>query len=81
MHASIACLLLYEDYVRASQGNAKKAKQSKAVTVTHLKCHGDVLVRPEVEGDDTGVGDAFQERQRGVARVEPHLTHVLDARG
>ncbi len=82
MHASIACLLLYEDYVpvRVSLGNAMNAKQSRAVTVTHLRCHGDVLVRPEVEGDDTGVGDALQERQRRVARVEPHLTHVLDAR-
>jgi hypothetical protein len=30
MHASIACLLLYEDYVWVSLGNAMKAKQSKA---------------------------------------------------
>ncbi len=29
MHASIACLLLYEDYVWVSLGNAMKAKQSK----------------------------------------------------
>jgi hypothetical protein len=29
-HASIACLLLYEDYVWVSLGNAMKAKQSKA---------------------------------------------------
>jgi hypothetical protein len=28
MHASIACLLLYEDYVWVSLGNAMKAKQS-----------------------------------------------------
>jgi hypothetical protein len=32
MHASIACLLFYEDYVWASLGNAMKAKQSKAWT-------------------------------------------------
>jgi hypothetical protein len=30
MHALIACLLLYEDYVWVSLGNAMKAKQSKA---------------------------------------------------
>jgi hypothetical protein len=30
MHASITCLLLYEDYVWVSLGNAMKAKQSKA---------------------------------------------------
>ncbi len=30
MHASIACLLLYEDYVWVSLGNVMKAKQSKA---------------------------------------------------
>ena len=30
MHASIACLLLYEDYAWVSLGNAMKAKQSKA---------------------------------------------------
>jgi hypothetical protein len=30
MHASIACLLLYEDYVWVSLGNAMKARQSKA---------------------------------------------------
>ncbi len=29
MHASIACLLLYEDYVWASLANAMKAKQRK----------------------------------------------------
>jgi hypothetical protein len=33
MHASIACLLLYEDYVWVSLGNAMKAKQSKAKPV------------------------------------------------
>ncbi len=30
MHASIACLLLYEDYVWVSLGNAMKTQQSKA---------------------------------------------------
>ncbi len=30
MHASIACLLFYEDYVWVSLGNEMKAKQSKA---------------------------------------------------
>jgi hypothetical protein len=30
MHASIACLLLYEAYVWVSLGNAMKAKQSEA---------------------------------------------------
>jgi len=34
MHASIACLLLYEDYVWVSLGNAMKAKQSEAKTRT-----------------------------------------------
>jgi hypothetical protein len=35
MHASIACLLLYEDYVWVSLGNAMKAKQSKAKPPPH----------------------------------------------
>ena len=39
MHASIACLLLYEDYVWVSLGNAMKAKQSKAYI---LVCHFNV---------------------------------------
>ncbi len=30
MHASIACLLLYEDYVWVSLGNVMKAKRTKA---------------------------------------------------
>jgi hypothetical protein len=33
MHASIACLLLYEDYVWVSLENAMKTKQSKAKLV------------------------------------------------
>jgi hypothetical protein len=33
MHASIACVLLYEDYVWVSLVNAMKAKQSKAILV------------------------------------------------
>jgi hypothetical protein len=42
MHASIACLLLYEDYVWVSLGNAMKAKQSKAIDITitaHIMMH------------------------------------------
>jgi hypothetical protein len=38
MHASIACLLLYEDYVWVSLGNAMKAKQSKAKPVAAPLC-------------------------------------------
>jgi hypothetical protein len=37
MHASIACLLLYGDYVWVSLGNAMKAKQSKAKQTTWRK--------------------------------------------
>ena len=36
MHASIACLFLYEDYVRISLGNAMKAKQSNTCTGIQL---------------------------------------------
>jgi hypothetical protein len=39
MHASIACLLLYEDYVWVSLGNAMKAKQSKAKPERHGGLH------------------------------------------
>jgi hypothetical protein len=35
LHASIACLLLYEDFVWVSLGNAMKAKQSKVASL-HL---------------------------------------------
>jgi hypothetical protein len=39
MHASIACVLLYEDYVWISLGNAMKAKQSKANNVVaEVRC-------------------------------------------
>jgi hypothetical protein len=31
-YESMACLLLYEDYVWVSHGNARKAKQSKATS-------------------------------------------------
>jgi hypothetical protein len=42
MHASIACLLLYEDYVWVSLGNAMKAKQSKAM-LEEVNCTYDEL--------------------------------------
>jgi hypothetical protein len=47
MHASIACLLLYEDYVWVSLGNAMKAKQSKAKTP--LLNHGVGRTQPTFE--------------------------------
>jgi hypothetical protein len=47
MHASIACLLLYEDYVWVSLGNAMKAKQSKAtMMIPPLAVSYDRLTNP-----------------------------------
>jgi hypothetical protein len=45
MHASMACLLLYEDYVWVSLGNAMKAKQSKAKPTHSLFTKTDKLSR------------------------------------
>ena len=42
MHASIACLLLYEDYVWVSLGNAMKATAKCAPTPPTVPCAGTV---------------------------------------
>ena len=44
MHASIACLLLYEDYVWVSLGNAMKAKAEAAANLKQSKANRDKLL-------------------------------------
>jgi hypothetical protein len=51
MHASIACLLLCEDYVWVSLGNAMKAKQSTALLFP-VAGSGGILM--QLHGTDKG---------------------------
>ena len=76
MHASIACLLLYEDYVWVSLGNAMKAKQSNYTTkdsdtVTLQK----PLAVHSSPASETSIVEAHSETPR---KMQPTpLTHCL----
>ena len=66
MHASIACLLLYEDYVWVSLGNAMKAKQSKAIPLK-LKAEPKVILS-KLASEEIALTSAPRERRVGKRR-------------
>jgi hypothetical protein len=71
MHASIACLLLYEDYVWVSLGNAMKAKQAKQAkqsTAKHSKATFHFSTGACYE-NASGVSRTVQSRSKSVANV------------